>query len=205
MNSLGKICPFDLCDLTIRWTAACVRSRGSIGQVLPNRFTPGDSALKRSNRGLALCARNGPCPGGGAGGHLTAPTPHDRFAQAVFSDPKQAEAVFRAVLPPELTRALDFERATLLPSLFHDDDLHQRRADFLFEVPLAGSDAYLLTLLEHQSSQDPLMAARLLVYAGRALDRFLREHPRARRLPALIPIVLYHGARSGGPAGLPRP
>ena len=127
---------------------------------------------------------------------MTKPTPHDRFAQAVFSNPQHAEPVFRAVLPEALARELDFTRAELLPSLFLDDDLDERRADFLFRVPLAGQEVYLLTLLEHQSSNDPTMAARLLVYAGRALDRYLRDHPRAKRLPAVIPIVLYHGARA---------
>lgn len=126
---------------------------------------------------------------------MTTPTPHDRFAQAVFSDPKQAEAVFRAVLPSELTAELDFAQAELLPSLFQDEDLHERRADFLFRVPFAGDAAYLLTLLEHQSSQDKNMAARMLVYAGRAIDRHLRDKPRTDRLPAVIPVVLYHGAR----------
>ncbi len=54
-------------------------------------------------------------------------------------------------------------------------------------------EAYLLALLEHQSSVDPIMAARVLVYVGRAIDRHLREHPNARRVPAVIPVVLYHG------------
>ncbi|MCA8923026.1 MAG: Rpn family recombination-promoting nuclease/putative transposase [Planctomycetes bacterium] len=123
------------------------------------------------------------------------PTPHDSFAQEVFSDPEQAAVVLRAVLPPVLTSALDFSKAKLLPSLFKDEELKERRADFLFEIPLAGKPALVLTLLEHQSRQDRTMAARLLVYAGRALDGHLRKHPRAKRLPALIPVVLYHGKR----------
>ncbi|MEZ6184144.1 MAG: Rpn family recombination-promoting nuclease/putative transposase [Planctomycetota bacterium] len=124
------------------------------------------------------------------------PTPHDSFAQAVFSDPAQAAVVFQAALPPELLRHLDLAQAELRPSLFKADDLHERRADFLFKVPLAGEDAYLLTLLEHQSRQDSTLAARLLVYAGRALDRHMRENPGAKRLPAVIPVVLYHGERA---------
>jgi hypothetical protein len=37
------------------------------------------------------------------------------------------------------------------------------------------------------------MAARVLVYVGRAIDRHLREHPGAKRIPAVIPVVLFHG------------
>jgi len=120
--------------------------------------------------------------------------PHDRFADAVFRDPAEAGVVFRAVLPPALVQELDFARAELQPRLFTSDELRQRRSDFLFRVPLrAGGEVFLLALLEHQSTVDPLMAARLLVYAGRALDRFLREHPEANEVPALIPVVLFHG------------
>ncbi|MEZ6188595.1 MAG: Rpn family recombination-promoting nuclease/putative transposase [Planctomycetota bacterium] len=126
---------------------------------------------------------------------MTVPTPHDSFAQAVFSDPAQAAVVFEAVLPVSLIQHLDLAQAELRPSLFKADDLHERRADFLFKVPLAGEDAYLLALLEHQSREDFSLAARLLVYAGRALDRHMRENPGARRLPAVIPVVLYHGER----------
>ncbi|MEZ6184581.1 MAG: Rpn family recombination-promoting nuclease/putative transposase [Planctomycetota bacterium] len=113
-------------------------------------------------------------------------------------DPRvgQAPSVLRAPRHPVGVRLLDLSQAELRPSLFKDDDLHERRADFLFKVPLAGEDAYLLTLLEHQSRQDSTLAARLLVYAGRALDRHMREHPGAKRLPAVIPVVLYHGERA---------
>ena len=103
-------------------------------------------------------------------------TPHDRFAKAVFSDPEQAALVFRAVLPPELIATLDFEAAELQESLFTDDELTERRTDLLFRVPLRdGGEVYMLTLLEHQSSVDPTMAARMLVYAARAVDRILQR------------------------------
>jgi hypothetical protein len=124
---------------------------------------------------------------------MSTPTPHDAFAQAVFSDPEQAAVIFRTVLPEALLRRLDLAKAELQPSLFTSDELTGRRADFLFKVPLDGEDAYLLTLLEHQSTVDGLLPARALIYAGRALDRHLRLHPHAQRVPAVIPIVLFHG------------
>lgn len=124
---------------------------------------------------------------------MSNPTPHDAFAQAVFSDPAQAAVIFRGVLPDALLRRLDLARAELQPSLFTSDELTGRRADFLFKVPLEHDDAYLLVLLEHQSTVDRLLAARALVYAGRALDRHLRLHPHAERVPAVIPVVLFHG------------
>jgi predicted transposase/invertase (TIGR01784 family) len=124
---------------------------------------------------------------------MAAHNPHNRFAQAIFTDPAQAEVVLRAVLPPEVLAHLDFTQAELQPSLFTDEELTERRSDFLFKVPMAGEDAYVLVLLEHQSSVDRLMAARVLVYVGRAIDRHLLHNPTAKSIPAVIPVVLYHG------------
>jgi len=48
-------------------------------------------------------------------------------------------------------------------------------------------------LVEHQSSDDPLMAFRVLRYVTRIWDQYEREHPKARRLPAVVPLVVYQG------------
>ena len=37
------------------------------------------------------------------------------------------------------------------------------------------------------------MAFRVLRYITRIWDRYKREHPKARRLPAVIPLVVYRG------------
>jgi len=55
----------------------------------------------------------------------------------------------------------------------------------------AGRVRYVL--VEHQSSDDPLMAFRVLRYVTRIWDQYEREHPKARRLPAVIPLVVYQG------------
>jgi hypothetical protein len=63
----------------------------------------------------------------------------------------------------------------------------------LFTAPLDGQDAFVYVLVEHQSSDDPLMAFRVLRYVTRIWDQHEREHPRARRLPAVVPRVVYQG------------
>jgi Putative transposase, YhgA-like len=48
-------------------------------------------------------------------------------------------------------------------------------------------------LIEHQSSDDPLMVFRMLRYVTRIWDQYEREHPGTRRLPAVIPLVVCQG------------
>jgi hypothetical protein len=65
---------------------------------------------------------------------------------------------------------------------FVDATLQWRHSHPLFTVPLAGREALVYVLVEHQSSGDPLMPFRMLRYMVRIWDRYLTEHPGAARL-----------------------
>jgi predicted transposase YdaD len=129
--------------------------------------------------------------------------PHDKLFKAVFSEPANAIAHFRKFLAPGVVALLDVDKATLQNVSFIDEQLQSREADLLYEVPWTRDDdaeperppAMLYLLFEHQSTVDPLMPRRLLTYMDRIWDRFVDDHPGATRLPAILPLVLYHGAR----------
>jgi hypothetical protein len=111
----------------------------------------------------------------------------------IFGVPENAASQLRTVLPPGLAARLDLGRLAPVPASFVDESLKWRHSDLLFTAPLDGRDAYIYVLMEHQSSDDPLMAYRMLRYVTRIWDRYLREHPKARRLPTVIPLVVHHG------------
>lgn len=122
-----------------------------------------------------------------------APSPHDAMFRRIFGVPANAASQLRAVLPPGITARLDLHRLAPVPGSFVDEDLRWRHTDVLFTVPLNGRDAFVYVLIEHQSSDDPLMAYRMLRYLTRIWDQYEREHPKTRRLPAVIPLVVYQG------------
>jgi predicted transposase YdaD len=111
----------------------------------------------------------------------------------VFGVPENAASQLRAVLPADLAGRLDLARLAPVPASFVDEALKWRYSDLLFTVPLDGRDAFVYLLAEHQSSADPLMAFRMLRYVARIWDQHLRDHPRVRLLPAVIPLVVHHG------------
>ena len=88
-----------------------------------------------------------------------------------------------------------------------DPELRDRHTDLLYSVELKGSPkpgrgkrgsarrVFLYVLLEHQSSADRWMLLRLLRYMLRIWEWFLTNTPKAKRLPAIIPLVLAHGER----------
>ena len=131
-----------------------------------------------------------PSPDRTSSGQLS---PHDAVFRRIFGVPANMASQLRAVLPPTLVSRLDLAQLAPVPGTFIDESLKRRHSDLLFTAPLDGRDAFVYLLAEHQSSSDPLMAFRMLRYVTRIWDRYLEEHPRTRRLPAVIPLVVHHG------------
>ncbi|MEZ4466270.1 MAG: Rpn family recombination-promoting nuclease/putative transposase [bacterium] len=125
------------------------------------------------------------------------PTPHDALFKRTFSDPAHAVGELRTILPPALCARLEFDGLRVESGSFVDDELSQRHADLLYTVPWRdGGEALVYLLFEHQSTPEPLMPFRLLRYMLRIWERWLATRSEARRLPLLIPAVLYHGAEA---------
>jgi hypothetical protein len=101
----------------------------------------------------------------------------------------------RAALPAAVTAQLDLQSLKPVPAHFADAQLQGSESDLLFSARVAGQRALVYVLIEHQSRPDRFMPLRLLRYIARILDAYRREHPRARRLPAVIPLVLCHDRR----------
>ena len=123
----------------------------------------------------------------------------------MLGQPGNAASQLRAVLPAALVARMDLDRLEPVPGSFVDSSLRWRHTDLLFTAPLDGRNAFVYVLIEHQSSDDPLMPFRMLRYVVRIWDRHLEQQPKSTRLPAVIPLVVYHqheGRRLSSPTDL---
>lgn len=126
---------------------------------------------------------------------MYAPMPgniHDNLFKFTFSQVENAASMFRFLLPAALVARIDFATLATCPGSFVDEALTDRHTDLLFSAKIAGSDAFIYVLFEHQSSFDPLMPFRLLGYMVRIWEAHLKAHPDAKRLPVILPLVLHH-------------
>jgi predicted transposase/invertase (TIGR01784 family) len=121
--------------------------------------------------------------------------PHDKLFRALLDDPERARALLREHLPPEIVADLADAVPEPVEGSFVDAALQGSQSDRLFRVRLTdGRSAYVYTLLEHKSSPDPRTPIQLLTYMARIWDRHCTETGGAPdRLPAIIPMVIYHG------------
>ena len=120
------------------------------------------------------------------------PTPHDELFKAVFKRTREARALLRVALPASVLEHLDL--STLAPA---EDRLPtpsgHREADLVFTARIRGRDALVIFLVEHKSWFPADVAIQLLVYVALLLQQWMRDH--GGPLPAVVPVVLYHGER----------
>jgi len=120
---------------------------------------------------------------------------HDALFRFVFEQPEQMAELLQSQLPPALTAAIDWPTLRRVDGNFVDQALQDRLTDLLFEVQVGGAPLLLHALVDHKSRADWATALQLARYTLRIHDRWLADHPDARRLPPVLPFVVHHGDR----------
>ena len=120
------------------------------------------------------------------------PNHHDKIFRRTFGDPEHARGLLRNLLPTAIGEAADWSTLRRLDGSVVDEQLAERHTDLLFAVELASRTAYVFVLLEHQSTVDAWMPLRMLGYTLRIWEEYRQQHPDAKRLPLVCPLVVHH-------------
>lgn len=117
-----------------------------------------------------------------------------------FSYPEMVADLLRGFVHEDWVSRLDFGTLERVNGSFVSEDLKDRRNDVVWRLRWRGGGDdwfYLYLLLEFQSTPEPFMAVRLLVYVGLLLQELIRTQnlKPADPLPPVLPVVLYNGKR----------
>jgi hypothetical protein len=122
---------------------------------------------------------------------------HDSLFRQAFAHPARAAGVLRAALPAQVAARIDWDGLQPAPASFVDQVLQQSHVDLVFHARFRDDgDALLWLMLEHQSTVERWMALRVVEVEGRMWQHWRVLHPDHERLPAIVPVVVYHGVRS---------
>jgi hypothetical protein len=141
---------------------------------------------------------------------------HDSGYKRLFSHPEMIRDLLIGFVCEPWIAELDFATLEKYPGEVIDDRLRPRRNDVIWRLRCGPDWLYVYVLLEFQSGVHPFMAARLSTYLDLLYQDLIRGRQlgRRRRLPPVLPIVLYNGRRrwtaptdladliEPGPAGL---
>lgn len=122
-------------------------------------------------------------------------TPHDALFKAAFTKLRHARGLLRSLLPSGLVQQIAWATLRLESGMaVGGEDLDEQRMDLVYSVRVGRRRVLLYVLAEHQSKVDAWMAFRLLCYLVALWKGYRAEHPRAKRLPAIVPLVVHHSA-----------
>ena len=123
--------------------------------------------------------------------------PHDSFAKKALSKLAVAKDLLKAHLSPELVRRIDWNTLRITNKSYVTEQLNQLHSDVVYSCQVGGKKAYIYTLIEHQSTADPMMPFRILQYNVLLMEEHLAQGH--KQLPIVINLCLYSGQQSPYP------
>ncbi|MCP4155922.1 MAG: Rpn family recombination-promoting nuclease/putative transposase, partial [bacterium] len=118
---------------------------------------------------------------------------HDEVVKKFLSEKETAVSYFQESLPGEITQHMDFESLKICKDSFVDKALSKTFADILYEIKFGGKKALIYLLIEHKSRKEIFTPLQQLKYMVGAWELYLGQNEKVKKLPVIIPMILYHG------------
>jgi len=129
----------------------------------------------------------------------TISNPHDVFFRESFGRREIAQDFLRHQLPAELLQGLDLDSLEISKDSYVSSDLRASYSDLVYRLrsndPNQDPALFVYMLFEHKSSPEHWVLLQLLRYISLQGEAYRKQHPDARRLPPVYPMVIYHGER----------
>ena len=120
---------------------------------------------------------------------------HDGIVKFYLTEKENAVSVFKEYLPAAISQRLDYQSLEIVKDTFIDKKLSRYLSDLLYKVKLDGHNAFIYLLIEHKSVEEPFIAFQLLKYLVRIWELVLKQNKSMKKLPVILPLVLYHGEK----------
>jgi predicted transposase/invertase (TIGR01784 family) len=118
---------------------------------------------------------------------------YDRGYKKLFSNKALFKQLIESFVPFAWVKELDFDYCELLDKTFISKEYGKRESDVIYKIRLRGQIAYIVILIEFQSSPHKFMALRVLHYISSFYTRLSESEEKINKLPAVFPIVVYSG------------
>jgi len=122
-------------------------------------------------------------------------SPHDTFFRESFSRREIALDLLRWHLPAELLAEIDLDTLEISKDTYVSSDLRSAYSDLVYRVQYRDGPLNVYLLFEHKSRPEHWTLLQLLRYITAEGDQYCKQHSKAKYLPPVYPLVIYHGKR----------
>ncbi len=123
---------------------------------------------------------------------------HDTFFRETMSHKEVAADFLANYLPAKVLKHIRLDTLTITKDSFVNEKLAEYYSDLLYHVKFTGNRLGLIYFLfEHKSYPDIFTNLQLLGYLSENWQLIRKQFPNAKKLPLIIPIIVYHGKPKG--------
>jgi len=131
-------------------------------------------------------------------------TPHDKIFRLNLNNIEVAKDLLKNYLPQPILKKINLRNLTICPNSYITSELEENLSDILYKTNIIGSkeDCYIYTLVEHQATPLWDMPIRITQYQLAVIDSHIRQNPKQRKIPIVIPLLVYNGKKTPYPFSL---
>ena len=127
-------------------------------------------------------------------------TPHDKHFKASMSNIEVAREFLATHLPRKIFQSIKLDTLSVCQNSYITPDLEERLSDVLYKAKTSNNkDCYTYLLIENQSTPTWDMPIRMLQYQLSIIDSHLKQYPKQKQIPIVIPLLVYNGTKSPYP------
>jgi predicted transposase/invertase (TIGR01784 family) len=121
--------------------------------------------------------------------------PHARTFEYVLRNKEAAASLLKEYLPVKIRNKLDFRTLRISNIKYIDKKLKDYFSDLLYEIKLkpGHKSVFIWLLFEHKCREEWFICLQLLKYMVGIWELYLKQNEKAKYLPVIIPLVIYHG------------
>ncbi|WP_051822757.1 Rpn family recombination-promoting nuclease/putative transposase [Desulfonatronum thiodismutans] len=123
---------------------------------------------------------------------------HDTFFRETMSHKEVAADFLANYLPAKVLKHIKLDTLAITKDSFVDEKQAEHYSDLLYQIMLSSDrPGFVYFLFEHKSYPDRFVVLQLLRYIIEIWELHLKQNQKAKTLPLIIPIVIYHGKPKG--------
>ncbi len=121
--------------------------------------------------------------------------PHDAYFRESFGRAEIAQDFLRVHLPDAVLAEVDLDSLEISKDTYVASNLRAVFSDLVYRVRWRGQPLTVYVLFEHKSRPEHWTQLQILRYLAAEGDAYRKQKRRARFLPPVLPLVIYHGKR----------